>query len=135
VNQPDHTPRATGRFRIVDVSFALLGALALVMKGRFGSGLVHSYGGNVAASFAAFFVLKLPVVPARFEAAAAAALALLAAELFEATSGFGFMSNTYDPVDYLANAIGVALAAAVNTAVQLRSRQRRGPSELPSIPK
>jgi hypothetical protein len=56
-------------------------------------------------------------LPAKFQAATAAALALLATELFEATNGFGFMSNTYDPGDYLANAAGVALAAIVNVAV------------------
>lgn len=43
----------------------------------------------------------------------AIAFALLATELFEATDGFGVMSNAYDPADYIANAAGVALAAVV----------------------
>lgn len=116
------------RDRARDVLCALVGVLALLLKGplaRFGGVLVSDYGGNVAASFAAFFVLKLPAVPGRFRLAAAAVLALLATASFEATDGFGFMSNTYDPGDYLANAAGVGLALAVEGAVLLASRARR----------
>ena len=43
-----------------------------------------------------------------------AVIALLVVELFEATNGFGVMANTYDPFDFLANAIGVALAIGVD---------------------
>jgi hypothetical protein len=116
------------RHRVRDVFFALLGILALLLKHRvvqFGGVLVHNYGGNVAASFAAFFVLKLPAVPGRFRLGAAAVLTLLAAELFEANNGLGFMSNTYDPGDYLANAVGVALALGVEVILMLASRLRR----------
>lgn len=108
--------------------FALLGVLALLVKnwmGPFGGVLVHDHGGNVAASFAAFFVLKLPAVPSRLRLATAAALALLATEVFEATNGFGFMSNTYDPGDYLANAVGVGLACGVEGLMLLASRLLR----------
>jgi hypothetical protein len=111
--------------RAQDVLLALLGGLALVMKNqlaRFGGVLVRDYGGNAAASFAAFFVLKLPPVRSRFRLAAAAAFTLLATELFEFTDGFGFMSNIYDPGDYLANAIGVALALGVEGIMLLVSR-------------
>lgn len=89
---------------------------------RFGGVLVQDYGGNVAASFAAFFVLKLPHLRGGFRLAGAASLALLASELFEATNGFGFMRNTYDPGDYLANAIGVTLALGVEGIMLLVSR-------------
>ena len=115
------------RSRARDVAFVLLGALGLVAKRQLavlGGPLVHDYGGNVAASFAAFFVLKLPFVAARVRLAAAAALALLAATLFELTDGFGFMSNTYDPGDYLANAIGVGLALVVEGVASLVARRR-----------
>jgi hypothetical protein len=116
------------RDRARDVLLTLLGVIALLLKyqlARFGGALVHDYGGNVAASFAAFFVLKLPVVPSRFRLVAAAILALLATELFEATSGFGFMSNTYDPGDYLANAVGVGLALGLDGVTLLASRRLR----------
>jgi len=113
------------RSRLYDISLVLLGVVALVTKRHINFGIVQSYGGNIAASFSAFFLLKLPFLPTKVQAAAAAALALLATELFEATNGFGFMSNTYDPADYLANATGVALAATVNTALQLATRPRK----------
>jgi hypothetical protein len=45
-----------------------------------------------------------------------ACLALLVVELFEATDGFGVMTNVYDPVDYLANTLGIALAFSVDLA-------------------
>lgn len=105
------------RARARDVAFVLLGVLGLVTKRRLaplGGPLVHDYGGNVAASFAACFVLKLPFASARLRVAAAAVLALAAATAFELTDGFGFMSNTYDPGDLLANAIGVGLALGVD---------------------
>jgi hypothetical protein len=114
------------RHRARDVLLALLGVLALLLKNwlaPLGGVLVHEYGGNVAASFAAFFVLKLPAVPGRFRLATAAVLALLSTELFEASNGFGFMSNTYDPGDYLANAVGVGLACGVEGVLLLASRR------------
>ena len=104
----------------------MLGVLSLVMKRHLavlGGPLVHDYGGNVAASFAAFFVLKLPFADARFRLAAAAALALVAATLFEFTDGFGFMSNTYDPGDYVANMVGVGLAIVVEGIAALVVRR------------
>ena len=44
-----------------------------------------------------------------------AGLALAVVELFEATDGFKVMSNVYDPVDYTANAVGIALALLIDT--------------------
>lgn len=123
------------RSRLYDISLVLLGAVALVTKRHINVGIVQSYGGNIAASFSTFFLLKLPFVPTKFQTATAAALALLATELFEASNGFGFMSNTYDSADYLANALGVALAASVNTALQLASRPRKRPSDSQSVSK
>ncbi len=121
------------RSRLYDLSLVLLGAVALVTKRHINVGIVQSYGGNIAASFSTFFLLKLPFVSTKFQAATAAVLALLATELFEASNGFGFMSNTYDSADYLANALGVALAVGVNTALQLASRPRKTPNDSPSV--
>ena len=102
-----------------NVLFVLLGAAALVLKGRYAGplqGLVQSYGGNVAASFAVYFiVLNLPFPP-RYLRLSAAALALAVVELFEAANGFGIMSNTYDALDFAANAVGIVLAVALDAA-------------------
>ena len=43
-----------------------------------------------------------------------AIIALFVVEGFEFTNGFGIMTNVYDPFDYLANALGVALAYFVD---------------------
>ena len=115
--------------RLTDVGLVLLGVLALVLKGRIDNPLVQSYGGNIAASFSTFFILKLPEVPPKYQVVFAIALALLATELFEATNGFGFMSNTYDPADYIANAMGVALAVVVSSIVPFARRLRGGPND------
>jgi hypothetical protein len=86
---------------------------------------VRSFGGNVSVSFAVYFMLLEPCSRFRHGGPYAAAGALAAVELFEATDGFGFMSNTYDPFDFAANAAGVALAVAVDLAVARLSRRGR----------
>jgi len=102
---------------------ALVGVAALILKQHYagpGEESVHSYGGNISASFAVYFVfLQLPVPPA-FRKAAAAGLALGVVELFEAFDGFGMMVNTHDPFDFIANALGVALALVVDGALRFR---------------
>jgi hypothetical protein len=52
-----------------------------------------------------------------FRKLVAAGFALAVVESFEAFDGFGVMTNTYDPSDYAANALGVALALIVDSAV------------------
>ncbi len=126
----------TGR----NVLFVLLGAAGLVLEGRYSgpaSDLVHSYAGNVAASFAAYFWAKLVTVTfvVRFLAdgahreqlarsnlpeVLAAGLALLLVQLFEVSDGFGVMSNVYDPLDLAANTVGIAIAFAVDAVVERR---------------
>jgi hypothetical protein len=100
-----------------NVLFALLGVAGLVLKGHYSGPYqqaVHSYGGNIAASFAVYFVVALLPLPLRFRKLLTAGLALLVVELFEALNGFGVMTNVYDQVDFAANAVGVALALAVD---------------------
>ncbi len=71
--------------------------------------LVQSYSGNLTVSFALYFVfLRMCMMLPRFGRLIAAALVLVCVESFELLDGFGFMSNTYDSLDLLANAIGVA---------------------------
>jgi hypothetical protein len=54
----------------------------------------------------------------------AAGLALAVVELFEALNGFGLMTNVYDQTDFAANAVGIALALAVDTVASGISSRR-----------
>lgn len=106
------------RAKTRNVLFALLGVAGLVLGGHYQGPYreaVHSYGGNVAASFAVYFVVALLPLDFRFRKLLTAGLALAVVELFEAANGFGVMGNVYDPVDFAANAVGIALALAADT--------------------
>jgi hypothetical protein len=113
------------------VFFVLLGIAALMLKRHYAGPLqeiVHSYGGNTAVSFAVYFIaLHLPAPPGA-KRLLTAAFALVVVDLFEALDGFGVMANVYDPVDFVANAVGVALALAVDTGLSRRSRTAGAPN-------
>lgn len=101
-----------------DVCFVLLGVGGLVLKGHYRGSYeeaVRSYGGNVAASFAVYFVVSHLRLPSKFNRLLTAAVALAVVELFEAANGFGLMTNVYDRIDFAANAVGVALAVVLDT--------------------
>jgi hypothetical protein len=102
---------------IRNVALALLGGAVLVLvpayDGPFGE-LVGAYGGNVAVSFALYFAARNASARYRRPRLLAASATLVAVELFEATDGFGVMANTFDPVDFVANAAGVGLAVIVD---------------------
>lgn len=111
--------------KVRNVFFVLLGVAALVLKKHyFGPSveIIHSYSGNVSASFAVYFVVRISTSGWRYERLVTAGIALLIVELFEATNGFGVMANVYDPVDFVANAVGVVLALVLDTLVGLRRR-------------
>ena len=115
------------RAKTRNVFFALLGAAGLVLKGHYSGPYqqaVHSYGGNIAASFAVYYVVALLPLPPRFGKLLTAGLALAVVELFEASNGFGVMTNVYDPVDFAANAVGIALALAADIMTSGISRRR-----------
>ena len=100
-----------------NVAFILLGAAALVLKPHYAGPLeaaVHAHGGNVAASFAVYFILSFVNLGTPFTRLRTAGLALLVVEAFELTDGFGLMANVYDPWDLAANVLGVALAVTVD---------------------
>ena len=81
-----------------NIFFALLGAAALVLKGRYAGPYreaVHSYGGNIVASFAVYFVVALLPFPPRFGRLFAAGLALAVVELFEASFGYSGPPSTF----------------------------------------
>ncbi len=99
-----------------NVFLVLVGVAGLLMKHWFADPLgnfFYSYVGNVTVSFAVYFVVSIGV-GARLNRVIIAALALFVVEGFEFTNGFGIMTNVYDPFDYLANALGVALAYFVD---------------------
>ncbi len=141
-HRPDAKEQLTAHARR-NVLFVLLGVGGLLLKGWYSGpayDLVHSYGGNVAASFAAYFWATLVTVPfaERFLAGArrreqvlrsnlpgvlAAVLALLIVQLFEVFDGFGVMTNVYDPLDFAANTAGIAIAFAVDASVKGVSRK------------
>ena len=113
------TPKARNVF------FVLLGVAALVLKRHYSGPfveIVHSYAGNIAASFAVYFVVRISTSGWRYGRLVAAGIALLVVELFEAADGFGVMTNVYDPVDFVANAVGVVLALVLDTLAAPRRR-------------
>ncbi|MBN1246423.1 MAG: hypothetical protein JXC32_02140, partial [Anaerolineae bacterium] len=97
------------------IPMILVGVLGLVLK-RWLSGsipeLVYNYLGNFSVSYAVYFLVILGA-DGRLTRLPSALIALIVVEAFEVTNGFGFMANVYDPFDYLANALGVALAYGV----------------------
>jgi hypothetical protein len=103
-----------------NVLFILLGVLGLLLTERYSgpqARFVRSYGGNIAASFAVYFLITRVPIRHKSKRLVTAGLALTAVGLFEATDGFKVMSNTYDPLDYVANAIGIGLALWTDVAV------------------
>jgi hypothetical protein len=112
------------RLHIRNVAMVLVGVAALLGKSWFrGSigGLANAYLGNLSASFAVFCVVAIAAAP-RLHRAWIAAIALVIVEAFEWTNGFGVMTNVYDPFDYPANGLGVALAVCVDLVRVRRTR-------------
>lgn len=115
--------------RARNVLLVLVGAADLVLKHRYAGpfrDVVHSHGGNLAASFAVYFLAALVTARWRFPRASAAGLALGAVELFELLDGFGVMSNVYDRLDLAANALGIAVALVLDAWIARSAR--------PSVP-
>jgi hypothetical protein len=111
--------------------FVLLGVGVFLLRRLYTGPLqevVHAYAGNVSVSFALYFVLLNLQVPFRIRRLTAATLAFAAVELFEAFNGFGVMANYYDPVDFAANAVGIALALGLDAVLGSHST-RHGNSE------
>jgi hypothetical protein len=107
------------------VLFVLVGVAVLVLKSHYHGPLAplfHDYGGNVAASFAVYFLATLATFRQGKGRWFAAASALLVVELFEIADGFGVMANVFDPLDLLANAMGIGLAFVVDLLTGPRQR-------------
>jgi hypothetical protein len=115
-----------------NVVLTLAGVAVLVLKGRYVGPLRHliqSWAGNVSVSFALYFIAEIVAHRVQRGRFAAAATTLLIVELFEAADGFGLMANTHDPLDYVANAVGVGLAICVEeltlACCSKRAKQQR----------
>jgi hypothetical protein len=120
--------------RVRNVVLALLGAAILVLKLEYhgpGEAVVHAYAGNVAVSFALYFAAINATERFRRPRLLAALGVLVAVEAFELSDGFGVMANVVDPVDLWANAVGIALAVAVDvlTARVLPRRPREASTD------
>lgn len=104
-----------------NLAFAAVAVMLFLMKRRYAGPfqeLIGAYAGNVTVSFALYFViLGLCMMSPRFGGVIAAVLVLACVESFELLDGFGFMANTYDTFDLLANAIGVGLAFSLDTVL------------------
>jgi len=83
---------------------------------------VRGQGGNVAVSFSLYFLLLIPLWRTRSPRFMSAIAAFAAVQLFEATNGFGVMGNVYDPLDYLANALGIGAALGIDALMDLPDR-------------
>ena len=108
------------------IALALVGVAVFLARSSYQGPLaqaVGSWGGNVAVSFAVYFIAAIAASRHGLGRLAAGAAALLAVEAFEVTNGFGVMANTFDPVDLLANAAGVAAALAVDLAITRRASE------------
>lgn len=90
------------------------------------AGTVRGQGGNVAVSFSLYFLLLIPFWRTRSPRIMAAIAALAAVQLFEATNGFGVMGNVHDPLDYLANALGIGAALGIDALMDLSDRRPPG---------
>jgi hypothetical protein len=99
----------------------LLGVAVLVLKPGYHGPLaeaVKAWGGNLSVSFAVYFLAAIAAARVGAGTLVAAASALVVVEAFELTNGFGVMSNVYDPVDLVANAVGVGIALALDLAIR-----------------
>lgn len=107
--------------RTADVIAVLVGVLGLLLKGQYSgpaTDVVHSYGGNVAASFAVYFLARRVTARSRQPRVLALAVAIAIVQSFEGLDGFGVMNNVYDSLDLVANAVGVTLGVAVDIVME-----------------
>jgi len=105
------------RMTVRNVTFALIGAAALVLKHSYagvGERVVNAYAGNFVVSFALYFAVLGALRRSRYPRLLAAVVVFAVVTAFEVTNGFGVMSNVYDPFDIAANAAGIAFAVLVD---------------------
>ena len=122
---PPLQPPDPGHGRTRSVFLVFVGVAGLLLKGSYAGPsmeFVQSYIGNVSVSFSVYFVYLNVAGRWRNGKLLSALMALATVNLFEALDGFRIMTNVYDPWDYLANTIGVAVALSVDAALDLWKR-------------
>ncbi len=110
--------------RVRYVVFVLLGVAGLLAKSWSSSFLPEiflSYAGNVAVSFSVYFIVRL-ATEGRLHQILSAAVAMFIVGTFEVTDGFGVMVNVYDPIDLLADALGIMVAVSVDVITDRGNR-------------
>lgn len=113
-----------GKEKLRNLLFVLSGALVLMLKHNYSGPymeIVKSYSGNISVSFAVYFIISFSSDTWEKNRFITAFIALLAVELFEITNGFGIMKNVFDPIDLLANLIGVGLAFGLDLLLDRNS--------------
>lgn len=117
-NNPNRGSTMSKILKARTILFILLGVTALVVK-KYYSGphanTIYCYGGNFSVSFAVYFIIRIVTFGRRYEKLITISTALLVVELFEVTNGFGVMNNVYDPVDLVANLLGIGFALLLDT--------------------
>ena len=106
--------------KIKHILLILLGVLLLVLKRHYDGPyleFVDSYLGNVTISFSVYFLIGIIAKNWKFNKLITAAISLTIVELFEVTDGFGIMANIFDPIDLIANLVGVGLALALDNSL------------------
>jgi hypothetical protein len=107
-----------------NVVLVLLGVAIFLLKRQYAGPLqdvVHAYAGNLSVSFALYFNFVNIRPRARAGRLLAASLAFASVQLFEAFNGFGVMANTYDPMDFIANAVGIVVALGLDTVLSAKT--------------
>lgn len=103
----------SGKEKIRNVSFVLLGVTILVLKHSYNgpsSEIIKSYAGNLSVSFAIYFIISFVADNWKKNKFITAGISLIIVTSFEVTNGFGIMENVYDTIDLFANLIGIFLA-------------------------
>ncbi len=110
--------------KIRNTVLILLGTGVLLLKRHYTGTqqeMVHAYAGNVSVSFALYFLFVNLRPRAKGGRILAASLAFTSVQLFEAFDGFGVMANTYDPMDFIVNAVGIAVAWGLDIVLSAKS--------------
>ncbi|MBK8127354.1 MAG: hypothetical protein IPK53_00035 [bacterium] len=109
---------ALERTRVWRIAGAVLGALLLSLGSRYrgpGEILVHSYGSNIAFSFAAYFLVMLSRVRALERIGIAATVVAVGVSLTEIAQKLKYLDGVFDSWDLAANFVGIGLAIVVDS--------------------
>ena len=107
--------------RLLRVLFVLIGALGLILGGRYSGPaeiLVHSYGSNIAFSFAAYFLFQLTRFRNAERISWTIGIVFVCVSLSEIAQYLGYYSGVYDPWDFFSNAVGIAIALIIDLIVR-----------------